>query len=266
MTGHFPYTVVALLLIHSHSTDAFYTDYEGRPNVVKEHLRAEKPCKCQCVCSLGKRFTWPHQSSEFSKLIVHRYFRSPFPAPLKKSFWSSSSSTSSKNLSDVVCDLDEYSKRLLCDEVMYNLIYKKHGFVFKSYAKSSDLPVPQIVDSKNLYTCKDIPVKGLDMVKPMYWCRSRRFKKKESPDRGVEEGFFCAASSTDNRRVYLFRPADMDALKVNVMAEVNGYTPDTDAPPSSSPESSSDEQPSTQGTLLPRWFFVTSWYRCQMHN
>lgn len=139
----------------------------------------------------------------------------------------------------MVCDLDDDSKQVLCDRVMYRMIYRDYGNIFGSFADSSDLPVPEIAKSDNLYKCRKLPIEDVDIKMPMYWCKARRFNKRwrpsdlgpkkaheesssdsnsdsnsdsssdsvdESLEQRVIDGFFLAGSRYDERRVYVFRP------------------------------------------------------------
>lgn len=142
----------------------------------------------------------------------------------------------------MVCDLDNDAKQLLCDETMHRMIYWRHGAVFDSFADSSDLPVPQMAKSADLYKCRNMPIKDTGMKLPMYWCKARRYNKTwsvsdlgpkadfesssdsnsdsnadsssesvdESPVQSVVYGFFLTGSRYEKRRVYVFGPPFSD--------------------------------------------------------
>lgn len=80
--------------------------------------------------------------------------------------------------------------------------------VFESYAEGvSSLPVPSIVDQTNPYECKKQSIEDFNMKKRMYWCRSRRYRVKNSDDFDEEPGFFVAGSRYIKGRVFAFRPS-----------------------------------------------------------
>lgn len=157
----------------------------------------------------------------------------------------------------MVCDLDNAAKQTLCDEAMYRMILFRDGDVFGSFADSSDLPVPAIAKSADLFKCKNLPIKDAGIKMPMYWCSARRYNKKwelaelgptyrSSPDSSLESkadsssdsedesleqrvvrGFFLAGSNYDKRRAYGFKAPEPDekTSKVKMWLQLDRFRP-----------------------------------------
>lgn len=103
----------------------------------------------------------------------------------------------------------------------------------------SNLPVPIMVDPHAVNRRMWIPIKNLNVEKPMYWCKPRRYRARmtppdsdpesESDAESIEalpqiEGFFIAGSDDDINRIYVFRPSRPNAEEVEPVAELNDYT------------------------------------------
>lgn len=126
---------------------------------------------------------------------------------------------------NILCDrLNNEEKQSICNEIMENLIYKRHGRIFRSFLDIESLPSPPSGDP---YTCKERSIHNLNMEKRMFLCKSRWFRKGALKNEyGLMEGFFCAGSRKADGRVFAFRPPIMDnrkkgPVKVSPVAELD---------------------------------------------
>lgn len=126
--------------------------------------------------------------------------------------------------SAIVCSrLDPVQKQDLCDEAMKLMIAKDHGVgAFQSFLKvESDIPAPALADSSDPYKCKKIPIEGIDVEKPMYWCKNRVYKNRKTAELYHADGFFMSGSEKTVKRAFMFRQSPKNNEKVVKWAKLD---------------------------------------------
>lgn len=80
----------------------------------------------------------------------------------------------------------------------------------------SDLPVPQLADENDPYTCKYIPVEGIGFRKNMFWCTNRVYEKFDSDETDQVEGFFMSGGRGRKTllTIFMFKPSPKNGQEV----------------------------------------------------
>lgn len=222
MAAYHPCAFVALLLIYS--TNAYNSTYNGSKTGITKNLLQEKACKFQAASEITT-------TSEIDLTRVPRF------------------AASSSSHSDWVCGQNGFAKGLLCEEVLDHLIREQNRDVLERLLDAGNIQEPRIAkrgDTAAL-VCRNVYVDGVNTFVPMYWCPPRRYRKRVSQassssssgsNIGEIYGFFCAGSTKNIDRVYVFRPEKMNDEKVKPIAELNNCTGWKDV---HSPESPDDD-------------------------
>lgn len=112
---------------------------------------------------------------------------------------------------DIACDrLDPDEKRQLCNKVMELMIFLEHDIGnprSESFLnKESIFRPPRLINPREPFKCKDIPIEGLpDMKKSMFWCPHVVWQEGDSDEIHVR-GVFLSSGRKVLDSAFLFRP------------------------------------------------------------
>lgn len=112
---------------------------------------------------------------------------------------------------DVACDeLTVQEKKQMCDEAMRRAAevtdpHQRYVCIgsFVEGAEST-IPVPQLADPSDPYTCKPLPIEILGIEKRMFWCPNRVFTVEGSTATKQAAGFFMAGSKKRVDTIFIF--------------------------------------------------------------
>lgn len=106
--------------------------------------------------------------------------------------------------------------------MMKHMIDGEYGDgVFESFVEAvSSLPQPELVNSKDSYTCTKIFVQDVGFSKRMFWCKPRLYRKK-SGNYDEIDGFFCAGSQCVRCTIFAFRPPRTHSVSVRPVGEMH---------------------------------------------
>lgn len=117
-------------------------------------------------------------------------------------------------------------KRVLCNEVMEHMIREEKGDDFVEFEKrKSDLPVARMVSRWMPLSFSNRRIDRYDYYKPMVWCKPRRYKKRVGGQIVSDQikGVYLAGSTKNDHKVFVLRPASLEAKVVIPVEQLNGY-------------------------------------------